>query len=93
MMTGYKTKSIIVSKSGSGNGIVRPCMVSLFNVANPHKSGKEPWKILDFKKIEEVVISGTNVRFLLAGSDVLIDGIKGARIDKKDKRLIIKIRK
>lgn len=92
-MTGYKAKSIIVSRGKSDGEYTRMCMVSLFTVTNPHKSGQAPWKIFDFNKIEEVTISGADVRYLLAGNDVLVDNIKAVTVDKKGKKIVVKIRK
>ncbi len=92
-MTGYKAKSAIISRGKADGELTRVCMISLYNMTDPHKSGKEPWKIFDFNKIEEVIISGTDIRFLLAGNDVLVDDIKAIRIDKKGRKLILKIRR
>jgi len=87
----YKVKSVIISKSGRGKGdrLTRPCMVSLFDVTNPHKSGKSPQKVLIFDNISEVIISGAHIRFLLAGNDILIEGMKSLHIAKKGKKLTV----
>lgn len=91
-MTTYKVKSIIISKAGPGKKLTRPCMVSLFNVHNPHKSGKAPEKVLMYSNVEEVVIPGAGIRFLLAGNDILLEKAKTVNVSKKGKKLIVKVR-
>lgn len=91
-MATYKVRSIMISKAGPGSKLSRPCMVSLFDVHNPHKSGKAPKKVLMFDNVEEVTIPGAGIRFLLAGNDILLEKARSVHISKKGKKLIVKAR-
>ncbi|HLD88898.1 MAG TPA: hypothetical protein VI894_01695 [Candidatus Nanoarchaeia archaeon] len=73
----YKTKSIIIGRKKKFSDDIedRPCFVSLFDINNPHTSGKIPKKILDFTA-HKILIKELNVDYLLAGNDLVINDLE-----------------
>jgi hypothetical protein len=79
----YDAKSIIIGrKKRADNEDFSPCFIALFSVNKPHKGGKVPDKILDFKEVRKVVIKGLDMEYQLEGSDIVIENLSELRIDK-----------
>jgi hypothetical protein len=73
----YKTKSAIIGrkKREKADDISCPCFISLFSMNNPHISGKVPDKILEYRKIHKIIITGLNINYLLGGNDLVINDL------------------
>ncbi len=86
----YKVKSIIIGrmKKESEESDTRPCFVSLFDVNDPHKSGKVPMKILEFKP-HRVIMKGLIVKYLPTGNDLVINDLSEIDIEVEKDSVII----
>ncbi|MBS3108280.1 hypothetical protein J4409_00240 [Candidatus Woesearchaeota archaeon] len=88
----YKTKSIIIGRKprlDKDDYSNRPCFISFFDITNPHKNNVAPKKVVDFLKVNKVVIKGLDASFLLMGGDLLIDNLKEIEITEKEGNVLI----
>ena len=88
----YKAKSIIIGRKprlDKDDYSNRPCFVSFFDINNPHKSNVAPKKILDFLKVNRVIIRGMDVNFLLMGGDILVNDLMLVDISEKDGNVLV----
>lgn len=84
----YKTKAVIIGrKKDSG---VYAAFIALFDDNEPHKSGKAPEKVLDFLNCRNVRILGCDVKYMVAGNDIIINDLEKIEVEEKNNRLIIK---
>jgi hypothetical protein len=74
----YKTKSAVIGrmKRKSEDDTGCPAFIHLHGINNPHESGNVPDKMLDWDKVEKIVISGLEVNYLLAGNDLVINSLE-----------------
>ena len=74
----YTTKSAIIGRKKRENerDEAYPCFISLFDINNPHTSGKVPVTILDFPLVHKVVIRGLDVNYLLEGNDIVVNNLE-----------------
>ena len=61
-----------------------PFFISLFDVNDPHKSGKVPQKIIDFPLIDRVNLVGLNVSYLLGGNDIVVNDLEYIEVEEDD---------
>lgn len=86
----YETKSIIIGRMKRVNQDEDyPCFVHLFEMNDPHKSGKVPKKMLDFDQIHKVILKRLNVNYLLEGNDIVINNLEEVDVDQDGPHLII----
>jgi len=88
-----KTKSVIIGKRKRVNKTeddLRDCFVDLFDINNPHTSGKAPNKIFEFDKKHKIIITGLNINYLLLGHDVVINDLEEIDIREDGPHLFIK---
>jgi hypothetical protein len=79
----YNVKSIIIGRKKREDGEeFSPCFIALFSVNKPHKGGKVPDKIVDFKEVRKVVIKNLDIEYQLEGSDIVIQNLSDLSIDK-----------
>lgn len=87
-MEEYKTKSVIIGrKKDSG---VYAAFIALFDVNEPHKSGKAPEKVLDFFGCRNVKITGCDIKYMVAGNDIIINNLEKIEINEVNNRLTIR---
>jgi len=87
----YKTKSIIIGrmKRPSKEDEDYPCFINLFNMNDPHKSGKVPEKMLDFPTVHKIMIKGLDVNYLLPGNDLVINDLEFVEIEVSEPHITI----
>jgi hypothetical protein len=79
----YDVQSIIIGrKKRAESEEYSPCFIALFSVNKPHKGGKVPEKILDYKEVRKVVVKGLDIEYQLEGSDIIIENLTELHIDK-----------
>lgn len=74
----YKVKSIILGRKNREHKTDDdyPLFISLFDINNPHTSGKVPKDMLDFPHIHKVIIKGLDINYLLGGNDIIINNLE-----------------
>lgn len=75
-------------KKESEESDTRPCFISLFDVNDPHKSGKVPMKILEFKP-HRVIMKNLTVKYLPTGNDIVINDLSEVDIETEKDSVII----
>ncbi len=84
----YEAKAVIIGRKKDAGQY--GAFVALFDMNEPHKSGKAPKKVLDFLGCRNVKISGLDFKFMIGGADIIINNIEKLEIDEKDQRVTIK---
>ena len=82
-METFQNKSIIISRKSAKDeeGKKSTLQIALFSENNPHLSGREPFKVLEYKKIEKVRIRDLrNVSFYTSGNDLVINDLNRLEI-------------
>jgi len=87
----YPTKSIIIGrmKRPSEDDEDYPCFIHLFDMNDPHKSGKVPKEMLDFPKIHKVTIKGLDINYLLPGNDIIINNLESIDVEVDEPHIVI----
>lgn len=87
----YPTKSVIIGRKKRENKEDEdyPCFVHLFDIKNPHTSGKVPREMLDFPHIHKVIIKGLDVNYLLMGNDIVINDLQEIEIEVREGHVYI----
>jgi hypothetical protein len=86
----YETKAVIIGRMKRKNKDEEyPCFVHLFDMNNPHKSGKVPQKMLDFDQIHKVIIEGLKINYLLEGNDLIVNNLEEIEINQEGPHLTI----
>ena len=87
----YETKSIIIGRKKRPNkdDEAYPCFVHLFNMNDPHESGRVPAQMLDFEDVQRIVLTGLSLSYLLAGNDLVVNDLKHVEIEKKGPDIFI----
>ncbi|MFA5175721.1 MAG: hypothetical protein WC413_00460 [Candidatus Nanoarchaeia archaeon] len=87
----YKTKSAIIGRKKNflKLGKLTP-FIELCDVNDPHKSPDCPKKILEFPKCKEVKIFNGNVKYMVAGNDLIINDLEKVTIEEHNSDLIVK---
>jgi len=87
----YTTKSIIIGrmKRKSKEDLAYPCFITMFDINDPHKSGKVPKKIVEFENIDKIIIDRFRINYLLAGNDIVINDLEYINIEKKKDTIIV----
>jgi hypothetical protein len=71
-----KCRSALIGREGKRDEQGRaPFFVELFDVNDPHLKAEVPKKRLDFNKIDNVIIRGLDMEYLVGGSDMLINDL------------------
>jgi hypothetical protein len=67
-------------------------IIALFNVNNPHKTGDEPSKILEFPNMEKVRVRNLNLSFYLEGNDIVINDLRSIdlEIDEDNRKIVLR---
>ena len=87
-MANYEAKSLIIGrKKESGQ---YGAFIALFDMNDPHKSGKAPKQVLDFLGCRNVKVFGLDFKFMVGGADIVINDIEDLDIEDKDMRVTIK---
>ena len=79
----YTAKSAIIGRKNRENKTdeAYPCFISLFDIRNPHTSGKVPNQIIDIPLVHKVIIKGLDVNYLLEGNDIIINDLETISIE------------
>lgn len=88
----FKTKSVIIARKGQSKtckDFNRPCFISLFDINNPHKTSKEPKKIINFDNKHKIEIKDLYINYLLAGNDLVINNLEHINIKEDGEHLVI----
>tara|TARA_Y100000310_G_C20401297_1_gene677514 strand:+ start:17 stop:307 length:291 start_codon:yes stop_codon:yes gene_type:complete len=89
----FKTKSVLIARKKRENPEDfnhRPCMVSLFDVNEPHLCVEGPKKILEFNQKHKVKIEGLHVDYLLPGNDIIINNLSEIEVLEEGNLVTIK---
>ncbi len=89
-MTVYKYKSVIISRKKDKKNDTFGALIALFNINDPHKSGKAPEEVLEYPDIKNVKIYNCSIKFLLGGNDLVINDLNEVDIEEKKKRIYLK---
>ena len=87
-MTEYKTKSAIIGRKKDAGRIF--AFIALFGMNDPHKSAEPPKKILEFPGCRNVRIYNCDIKYMLAGNDIIINDLEKLDIEEKEGRVIVK---
>ncbi|MBT3406900.1 hypothetical protein HN419_07130 [Candidatus Woesearchaeota archaeon] len=83
-------KSVMIGRKPRANdGEFKTLSVSFFDVNNPHKTGEFPTKVLEFPNMEKVRILGLNMSYYLEGNDIVINDLKGIKIQVSGSKALI----
>lgn len=88
----YEAKSIIIGRKpriDKDDYSNRPCFISFFDVNNPHKLNIAPNEIVEFLKINRVIIKGMDINFLLMGGDLLVNDLEYVEIEESEGHVLI----
>ena len=80
----YKTKSAVIGRKKVAEDKYN-CIISLFDVNDPHLSKKVPTEPLEFENIDHVHINGLNFKFCLMGNDIVLNNLKSIDIEFNEK--------
>ncbi|MCX6707488.1 MAG: hypothetical protein NT001_05110 [Candidatus Woesearchaeota archaeon] len=90
----YKAKSAMLSRKPRTNESdeFKTAVIALFEVNNPHKTGDEPTRILEFPNMEKVRVRNMNLSFYLEGNDMVINDLKSItiEIDEDARKIVLK---
>ncbi|MEM4336634.1 MAG: hypothetical protein QXG86_01370 [Candidatus Woesearchaeota archaeon] len=87
-MAEYATKSVIIGRKKDAGRIF--AFIALFDINDPHKSAKPPKKILEFAGARNVRIYGCDIKYMLAGNDIIINDLEKVQIEEKEGRVIVR---
>jgi hypothetical protein len=87
----YITKSVIFGrkKRESPEDEDYPFFISLYSKNNAYKTGDVPDEILEFPKIDKVVVKGLDFNYLLRGNDIIINDLEEIDIEKANSNVYI----
>lgn len=88
----YKAKSIIISRKKDKKNDCYNALIALFNINDPHKSGKAASEVLEFNDTKNVKIYNCSLKFLLGGSDIVVNDLESVDIQEKNRRVYVKCR-
>ncbi len=85
------TKSIIIARKKYKGNEELPYIVEikLFDINNPHMTIEVPKKVLEFKGIECVQISGLQTDYFIRGNDIVINDAGTVVIEQKKNVVLI----
>jgi len=87
-MTEYKTKSAIIGRKKDAGRLF--AFIALFDINEPHKSPNPPNKILEFPGARNVRIHDCNIKYMIAGNDIIINDLEKIDIEEKESRVTVK---
>jgi hypothetical protein len=84
-MKKFNTKSAIIGRKKRENksDLDYPLFIHMFDENNPHTSGSVPKEMIEFSHTSEVKIKNLEIKYLLAGNDILINNLKEIIITEK----------
>jgi hypothetical protein len=86
----YKTSSAMIGRAKrKDKESDYPTFIHLFNVNDPHKTGKVPEEMLDFQETHKVMIKGLNVIYLPLGNDILINDLEYIDIETQGPHILL----
>lgn len=88
----YKAKSIIVSRlkrEPDSEYASRPCRITLYSRNDPHLRDEEPENVLEFNKVQKVVLKNLEVNYLLAGNDLVVNDLEEISVSKENGDIVI----
>lgn len=89
----YETKSVMLSrKPRRAEGEFKTAVIALHEVNNPHKTGNEPTKILEFPDMEKVRLRNLSVSYYLEGNDIVINDLSSVEleIDEENRKIVLR---
>ena len=90
----YKAKSVMLSRKprAKESDEFKTAVIALFEVNNPHKTGDEPTKILEFPNMEKVRVRNLNLSFYLEGNDIVINDLieVNLEIDEDSRKIVFR---
>ncbi|MFC1698309.1 hypothetical protein ACFL1H_08290 [Nanoarchaeota archaeon] len=92
----YKTKSVIIGrkkrteeqKAQDPSGQHKPCFIKFFDINDPHKTIEMPKEELEFF-IDKAQIDGLDIKYLLAGNDLVINDLEELDVEEKKDFIVI----
>ena len=87
-MAEYKTKSAIIGRKKDAGRLF--AFIALFDMNEPHKSVEPPKKILEFPGCRNVRICDCNIKYMIAGNDIIINDLEKLEIEEKEGRVVVK---
>ncbi|MBI2147973.1 hypothetical protein HYU19_05920 [Candidatus Woesearchaeota archaeon] len=88
----YKTKNILIGRKPTAQGDeFKTAIIALFDVNNPHKTGTAPQKVLEYRNIEKIRVTGLDCTYYLEGNDIVVNNLSSVDIDVDDAANIITI--
>ena len=90
----YNTKSLIICRNKDRRKTASPefpyyVMVKLFNVNDPHLTPEVPNEVLEFNKVQDVVLKNQQVKYMPLGSDIILNDLETVKITKVNGQVII----
>ena len=87
-MAEYKTKSVIIGRKKDAGRLF--AFIALFDINNPHKSADPPKKIIEFPGCRNVRIYDCNIKYMIAGNDIIINDLENIEVEEKEGRVTVK---
>ena len=90
-MATYQVKSVTLSrKPGKDREGPWSAFIGLFEENNPHLTGRVPFKVLEFSRIEKVRIRDLrNISYYLGGNDIVINDLRDISLTKEGNILVV----
>jgi len=87
----YKVKSIVIGRKKRKDDSIElyPCFITLFDINDPHRTSEVPKDIIDFEEVERIFIDNLNIKYMLAGSDIVINNLESIEVELKKHDLFI----
>jgi len=87
-MAEYKTKAVIIGRKKDAGRLF--AFIALFDMNDPHKSAEPPKKILEFPACRNVKIYNCDIKYMIAGNDIIINNLEKIDIDEKEGRVVVR---
>ena len=87
-MKEYKTKSAIIGRKKDAGRLF--AFIALFDINEPHKSPEAPKEILEFPGCRNVRIYNCNIKYMIAGNDIIINDLEKVEVEERESRVLVK---
>lgn len=87
----YTTKSVVIGRKKRKNKEedLHPCFIALFDINDPHRTTKIPKELIDYEKVFRIFINGLDIKYMLPGSDIVINNLEYIKAELKKNDLFI----
>lgn len=92
-MASYNARAAIVGRKPSEKGQGYTAFIALYDVNEPHKSGKAPLSVLEFPNARNVRIVGVReVKYMLEGNDLILNDLGTIDVAEENGRVWLRVK-